>query len=144
MLTAAGPKIVEINGRLGGDFITTHLVQLGRGIEIIGEAIKSAVGDPIDLSARWEKASCVRFLISTREGRVRSWHGVDSTRRRPGIADVLIDREVGSPVRLPPKRYGEFRLAALISQAGSQEEALREAEIAAAGMSAELVPLEAV
>ncbi len=141
MLTSDGPKIVEINGRLGGDFITTHLVQLGRGIEILGEAIKAAVGDPIDLSPKYEKSSSVKFLIAQQEGQIQSWKGFESARQSAGIVDILIDREVGSLVRLPPKKYGEFRLAAVISQAESSDEALASVALAESQLSVEMAPL---
>lgn len=141
MLTSEGPKIVEINGRLGGDFITTHLVQLGRGIEILGEALKATVGDPVDLSAKVEKASSVKFMIAQKEGQIQSWKGIESARRTTGIVDIVIDREVGSLVRLPPKKYGEFRLAALISQGESPKEALASVELAESRLSFEMVPI---
>lgn len=35
MVTSEGPKIVEIGARLGGDFITSHLVKYATGIDII-------------------------------------------------------------------------------------------------------------
>jgi biotin carboxylase len=140
MSTSSGPKIVEINGRLGGDYITTHLVQLGRGIEIIGEAIKAAAGDPIDLAKHFEKAACVRFKIATQEGNVVSWSGLEEALATPGVIEIIIDRDVGSAVRLPPKKYGEFRLSAAIAQADTQASALEATEIAEKILQVELTP----
>lgn len=48
-VTKDGPKIVEIGARLGGDNITTHLVPLSTGVNMVEAAIKIALGEEISL-----------------------------------------------------------------------------------------------
>ena len=53
--------ILEMGPRLGGDFITSHLVPLSTGINIEDAAIKIATGQPVNLSYI-EKASMISYL----------------------------------------------------------------------------------
>ena len=52
MLTKDGPKMVELGARMGGDCITTHLVPLSTGIDMIGATISLAVGEAPDIKKR--------------------------------------------------------------------------------------------
>lgn len=45
-LTSQGPKMVEIAGRLGGDFITTVLTPISTGINVSEYEITRALGEP--------------------------------------------------------------------------------------------------
>ncbi len=144
MLTKTGPKIVEINGRLGGDFITTHLVQLGSGVEIIRESIRSALGMPIDLKAKSVAGSCVRFLIAEEEGVLSQWHGIEQGSKSENVKALFIEREVNMTVTLPPKKYGEFRLAAVITQGSDTSQAIQSARKAAALLRPEITPFNVV
>ena len=45
-LTSKGPKMVEIAGRLGGDFITTVLLPISTGMNISEYEILRAIGEP--------------------------------------------------------------------------------------------------
>ncbi|WP_262003469.1 ATP-grasp domain-containing protein [Microbacterium sp. Mcb102] len=64
IVTADGPKLVEIGARLGGDFITSHLVPLSTGVDMIGGLIDIAVGTRPDTAQRIRRGSAVRFLKS--------------------------------------------------------------------------------
>lgn len=44
-VTKDGPKIVELGARLGGDNITTHLVPLSTGVDMVECCIKIALGE---------------------------------------------------------------------------------------------------
>ena len=48
-ITSSGCKIVEVNGRLGGDFINTHLVPLATQIDIVKANLQAAMGEKIEL-----------------------------------------------------------------------------------------------
>jgi biotin carboxylase len=41
-------KLIEIGGRMGGDFIGSDLVQLSTGYDFVGNVVKIAMGDGID------------------------------------------------------------------------------------------------
>lgn len=57
------PYIMEIGARLGGDFISTELVHLSTGIDMVAAAIDCALGIQPDLSVKEEKHGvCIRYF----------------------------------------------------------------------------------
>lgn len=54
--------IIEMACRLGGDYITSDLVPLSAGVDMLANLIKLSVGDPIDREKKLKKVSCVQFL----------------------------------------------------------------------------------
>lgn len=61
-ITSSGVKIVEVGARLGGDHITTDLVLLSTGIDMVQLAVKSALGEEIKISKSSNKASAIRYF----------------------------------------------------------------------------------
>lgn len=58
-------KIIEIGGRMGGDFIGSHLVKLSTGVDFVEAVIKSALGEKPDVKpADTEKVAAVRFILN--------------------------------------------------------------------------------
>ena len=49
MLTEAGPRLIELGARMGGDCITTHLVPLSTGIDMVELAIRISLGEKPDI-----------------------------------------------------------------------------------------------
>lgn len=64
IITSNGPKMVEIGARLGGDFITSHLVPLSTGVDMIDALIDIALGRRPQVEPMFERGSAVRFLGS--------------------------------------------------------------------------------
>ena len=61
-------RIIEIGGRMGGDFIGSDLVQLTTGIDFVKAVISCAMGETPDLSKRNSYgAAGVRFIFSPRD-----------------------------------------------------------------------------
>lgn len=56
--------IIEVGGRLGGDFITSHLVPLSTGIDMLENALKISLAQPIDIERKIKMVSAVKFLTS--------------------------------------------------------------------------------
>lgn len=54
--------IIEMACRLGGDYITSDLVPLSTGIDMLSNLIKLSIGEPIDRVRKIKKVSCVQFL----------------------------------------------------------------------------------
>lgn len=61
-VTVNGAKIVEIGARLGGDHITTDLVPLSTGIDMVDLTIKMSLNDDIQISKSINKASAIRYF----------------------------------------------------------------------------------
>jgi biotin carboxylase len=66
MLTADGPKLIEVNGRLGGDLIP-YLGQLATGVDPGLAAASLACGSSPDLAASRKLVAAVRFFYVQKE-----------------------------------------------------------------------------
>jgi biotin carboxylase len=133
MLTDDGGQVIEVNGRLGGDFITSHLVPLAEGTDLLQAAIKAATGRPVHLTATRREAACVRFLLADRRGVVARWRGLEDARAAPGVQEVTVTRQVGDPVELPPEAFFASRLGFVVTHGRDTGEAV---ELAGRGLSA--------
>jgi biotin carboxylase len=116
-LTPAGPRIVELNGRLGGDLIP-YAAWLASGIDMVAAAANLALGQPPELTRTHERSAEVRFVYPPYDGKVRH---VDITgvAAMAGIAHAVVLAEPGSTLLLPP-RQAIPRLAALIAVADDE------------------------
>ncbi len=66
-VTEEGPKIVELAARLGGDFITSRLVPLSTGIDMVGASVLLATGEAPDLTPRWNRGAAIHFISASSE-----------------------------------------------------------------------------
>ncbi len=97
MLTPSGPKMVELGARMGGDCITTHLVPLSTGIDMIEGTIRIACGQKADLAPKWNKGSAIRYF-QVPEGTIQSIEGVEKAKQIPGIKEISFVKGVGDTV----------------------------------------------
>jgi biotin carboxylase len=103
-LTDRGPAIIEVNPRLGGDYIP-ELVRLARGVDLIGATIDLAVGRRPVLEQTAAQHASVRFMVPPRAGVLAGIDGLEDAGRLPGVVDVQLYRRAGD--RLRP--CGDFR-----------------------------------
>jgi biotin carboxylase len=128
ILTASGGKVVEVNGRLGGDFIASHLVPLATGVDLIWAAIAAAMGRPVDLRSDRASGACIRFLIAKQPGTVQRWTGLEAARRAPGVVEIGVNKHVGDAVLIPPESFFDNRLCFVITQGVDTDEAVARAD----------------
>lgn len=87
IVTDEGPKIVELGARLGGDFITTHLVPLSTGINMIESCIRIAMGEEPDLEIKDHFSSAIRYFPQ-RAGRIKRISGIGRAKQMPGVIEI--------------------------------------------------------
>lgn len=131
ILTEDGPKMVELGARMGGDCITTHLVPLSTGIDMVGATIRLACGEPADLTPKLHKGSAIRYF-RTPAGVLKEIRGVDCARAIPGVQEI-------SFVHHPGETVGEIgsstdRIGFVIAQADTAEAAVEICEQAMAAV----------
>ena len=97
ILTKDGPKMVELGARMGGDCITTHLVPLSTGIDMIEATIKIACGEKPDIEPKWEKGSAIRFLDAPR-GTIAAIEGAAEAEKIEGVREISFTKGVGDTV----------------------------------------------
>lgn len=66
-VTEEGPKIVELAARLGGDFITSRLVPLSTGIDMVGASVLLATGETPDLTPKRNCGAAIHFISVSNE-----------------------------------------------------------------------------
>lgn len=107
---AGNIRIIEIGGRMGGDFIGSTLVPLSTGVDFVSAVIQIAVGEKPDLQ-RYGKQSCaaVRFIFTENDVAVLD----DLKSLHP---DYLVEEEVheitGNKVTDSSNRFGYFLMQA--------------------------------
>jgi biotin carboxylase len=118
-LTSSGPKLIELNGRLGGDFIP-HLGFLATGVDLTAAAVSIALGHRPDVAPQRDRCVEIRFLFPAEDGVVES---VDTAaaERLEGVVEVVRLIEPPTALRLPPRGL-EPRVLAVIVVADSPEE----------------------
>lgn len=118
-LTRTGPRVVEVNGRLGGDFIPL-LGTLATGVDPVTAAVDIALGRTPDLDPTRDRCAEVRFVYPGHDGTVRSLD-LTAAAAEPGIVEAVPLAAPGTELLLPPRGIVP-RLAALIAVGDSPAE----------------------
>jgi carbamoylphosphate synthase large subunit len=109
-LTSRGPRIVEINGRLGGDLIA-YVGLLATGLDMAVAAAELACGQEPDLTLRRRRTAAVRYYYPPRD-MVLEELALDPDELPPGIWEVTLLGVAGRELLLPPRSFVRGRLAA--------------------------------
>ena len=125
IVTKEGPKIVELGARLGGDCITTHLVPLSTGVDMVECCIRIALDEKPDLTPKFQKGSAIRYF-SQKEGKVTAIEGVQQAEKLPGIRQVSIVHGVGETVT--EINSSAARMGFVIAQGENADEAARQCD----------------
>ncbi len=121
IVTKEGPKMVELGARMGGDCITTHLVPLSTGIDMVSSTIKIALGEEPNISKTIDKGSAIRFF-SVPCGMITGIYGVEEAYKIPGIKDIVFIKHEGETVNNIDSSID--RVGFVIAQANSAVEAI--------------------
>lgn len=121
MVTEDGPKIVEIGARMGGDCITTHLVPLSTGIDMVKNTINIALGEPTDLEPNLNKGSAIRYF-NVAKGTIKSIDGVAEAEKIDGVKQISFVKTIGDSVT--EINSSGARVGFVIAQADSADDAV--------------------
>lgn len=94
IVTETGPKVVELGARLGGDCITTHLVPLSTGVNMVEACIRIALGFKPDIIATLKRGAAIRYF-QQHAGVVKSIEGIEEAQRMPGVKQISIVHGIG-------------------------------------------------
>jgi len=94
-LTPAGPRLIEVNGRLGG--YVADLVRRARRVDLVRSALAAALGHGEDVpELGYRQHAFQYFLTAAMEATtLRRLDGVDRLSRVPGIRYVEVFRKAG-------------------------------------------------
>lgn len=96
-LTPTGPKMVELGARMGGDCITTHLLPLSTGIDMVKATIDVSLGLVPDITPVLHKGSAIRFFGAPC-GILSSIEGVEDAQAVDGVQEIAFTKNVGDEV----------------------------------------------
>ncbi|HEV2377234.1 MAG TPA: ATP-grasp domain-containing protein [Streptosporangiaceae bacterium] len=137
-LTPDGPKLIEVNGRLGGDLIP-YLGMRATGIDPGLAAAAVACGQPPDLSPRAEGVAGIRFFYPPWPRTLISSVGFDLT-CLPAAGLDLLDLlaplvDAGATVSQPGRGLMDGRIALATSVAPTEQECRSALDHAQAALS---------
>jgi biotin carboxylase len=120
-VTEEGPKVVEIAARLGGDFITSRLVPLSTGVDLVGASVRLAAGEAPDLSAKWQRAAAIHFIQSGK-GKLRRLEMGEEIFRMDGVEEAVLYKKAGDTT--DGTKSSNDRLGHIITVGRTPEEAM--------------------
>ncbi|GHI98000.1 ATP-grasp domain-containing protein [Streptomyces olivaceus] len=124
MLTASGPRIVEVNGRVGGDLLPL-LVHHALGIDLPQVAAALATGTPPQLEPTRHAAAAIRFAYPETTGVLERNAFPPGINALPFVERAVITKKSGSRVFAPPRATLADRLAHWVVTAESAVDCLQ-------------------
>ena len=96
-VTPTGVKVVEIGARLGGDNITTALVPLSTGVDMLEACIRIAMGEQVGQFRKVPNTAAIRYFDPD-VGTILEIRNLEKARQIPGVREIQILRSVGQQV----------------------------------------------
>lgn len=110
-LTPDGPRVIEVNGRVGGR--AADLLRRAHGVDLLATACELALGRDVEPAPSPSGAVAFEYFIVPPRlvGVLRSIDGADAVRAMPGVREVDVVAAPGQPVdwRFPAQRLGFVR-----------------------------------
>lgn len=102
-MTSKGPRIIEVNGRMGGVYVRDWVKDVW-GVDLVDEAFYTAAGIPSNPYKAPEARTYLEgeFLIPDYSGVLRSVKGVNEAMADPDLHRFKQFIDSGSDVRVPP------------------------------------------
>lgn len=116
------PKMIELGARMGGDNITTHLVPLSTGIDMVECTIKTALGEPVDVTPTLNCGSAIRYFEAP-FGTIKSIECVEDAMKIEGVKQISFTKNVGDTSM--PIQCSNDRIGFVIAQAENVKEAIK-------------------
>ena len=135
-VTKRGPVMIELGARMGGDNITTHLVPLSTGIDMVGSTIKVALGENPDINPSLHCGSAIRYF-DVPFGTINAIGNIDEASRVPGVKQITFTKEVGE--ESTPIHCSNDRIGFVIAQGSTSEDAVLACEQAMNIVNIEIV-----
>ncbi|WP_338207804.1 ATP-grasp domain-containing protein [Lactiplantibacillus paraxiangfangensis] len=100
-VTNTGARVVEVNGRPGGDNITSDLIQDAYGINIFEKTIELYLNQTVVIEPRHHDAAAISFLFAPNDGKFKSIQGLDDIKKAKGFQRSELVVQPGQLVKQP-------------------------------------------
>lgn len=119
-------KIIEVNPRLAGGKIGSHLVELATGFKPVRAIIDIAIGKPIHFKPNCVRGAAIYYLLPTEHGKFYGIGNVEELKRgHPEIVDIFPLISEGQEFSFTGSNYD--RIACIITTGPNGPEAFKRA-----------------
>ncbi len=115
-LTPHGFRLIEIAARIGGDYITSHLIPLSTGINFYAQVIRVVTGQQPHLETTSHLYTGARFLLANSEGTFGGFNGIEHALHQFSVEHFFLESLPGATIQLPPHHFGAQRVAAVLAR----------------------------
>lgn len=136
MIGSSEINVIEIGARLGGDFITTDLVPLSTGVNLVETLIRTSIGLDVNIKKKFNKGSAVSFF-NFKQGIVRKIKGVEDMKNQKGIIKADLTLKVGDEI--PNLKNSISRYGYVISEGNNSFDAMQRCKNAIDMVTVELL-----
>jgi biotin carboxylase len=141
-LTSTGPKVVEVNGRSGGDFIS-ELGLLAGGVDLARATAFTAAGRESDVAFVREHVAGIRFIYGDVSGVVESCEVDPEVAAAPWVSDLVWLVRPGAEITTTPGRRYFARVGFVVVTADSVRECQDRMELFASRVAVHVRPSSA-
>jgi biotin carboxylase len=124
-VTKRGPVMIELGARMGGDNITTHLVPLSTGIDMVGGTIKVALGENPDIEPILHCGSAIRYF-DVPFGTIKAIENIEDAKKISGVKQITFTKVIGE--ESTSIQCSNDRIGFVIAQGATAEEAVAACE----------------
>ncbi|MBI4054751.1 MAG: ATP-grasp domain-containing protein [Elusimicrobia bacterium] len=137
-ITPQGPQLVEVNARMGGDYIWDWVRGVW-GVDLVEEALQIAVGAECRPQKPQEPRMHLvgKYLIPESSGVIAGIVGTNGENRRNGVHEVAMLKEIGDAVLTPPEGFDV--MGWVVGQGDTYSEAEQSLEEALQGIDIRIV-----
>mgnify|MGYP002152268180 CR=1 FL=1 len=128
VVTDGKPYIIELAARLSGGYFCTHEIPLNTGVDLVGAAIRQALGEPVnpaDLQSRFNRPVAQRYFFPE-PGVVTGVEGAKAFVGHPNVAYLELRTNPGD--RIGPIDSHPARAGVVIATGDTLDEAVALAE----------------
>jgi biotin carboxylase len=117
--------VVDVGARMGGNLIGSHIIPIGTGIDYMGNLIRAAVGDSVDMRPKTAGMNIATRLLALKPGKVIGLPDFDEIERQCKV-NIYHHLKLGDTIR---KYHNNLDCCGyVVAVAGEVEEAKRLAE----------------
>lgn len=99
--TPDGPRIIEVNARMGGAFVWQLILDL-TGINLVEQGLRSVLGLPVAGNVTPKAVIDARFIVPKATGDIEVFDGMEQMARTTGISHVVALKARGENVHVVP------------------------------------------
>ncbi|WP_157279825.1 ATP-grasp domain-containing protein [Paenibacillus swuensis] len=122
-LSPSGPRIIEVNGRPGGDNISSDLLVLAFGIDIFEATVNYYLDQPVSLNTEHNRAASIAYVTAERDGVFEHIRGFDHVQQHPNVVRAHVAVAPGDTIT--KAKSSDDRLAYFIVASETPQEAKR-------------------